>query len=266
MGVAFETVGFTATNPGSAATAVTMASGDSATVRTFPQTSRAHLMWVTRIGTTEGYVQILSPKLHDNVIGLRFRCSETPAVVQMPPESMQRMYSGDTLVINLTGGTNEKDAGALTIHYDDLPGAAQTLRSWGDIAGIIEAMHTCEVQWTDSATSGTWVDTAMNNNQDQFKASRYYAVLGWTADLGTAAVAVKGSMTSNMRYGGPGTTSTDDTSNWYIDIGRRHGMPSIPVFDGANKAATYASGIGNGTGSAQKVVFNLALLDQSFVP
>jgi hypothetical protein len=264
MGQAWETVGFTVLNPGSTETAVTFATGDSGTVRFFNTTARARLIQAGRQGAAEGYLQILSPRLHDNVIGLRFRCVETPSVFNMPPESAQELAPSDVLTVNMTGGTAEHESGYLTIYYSDLPDTAQHLAMWSDIQSHISHLHMVEVDFTDSSTAGTWVDTAFNATQDQFKANRWYAVLGYTTDVSLTAIGVKGTMTNYLRFCGPGVTATDDTANWFIDIGRQHNLPSIPVWNANNKAATYLSSIGVGAGTATKAVLNMALLDESY--
>ena len=264
MPAGWETIGFTVSNPGTTETAVTMSSGDSATIRVYDAKTRARLIQACRQGSTEGYLQLLSPRFHDNVIGLRFRCSETPSVFNIPPLNSQDLYPGDNLTINMTGGTAEKESGTLTIYYDDFPGVHQRLLDWPTVSGMVDKLHMVEVDFTDSGTAGTWTDTLVNATQDQFKSGRWYAVLGYTTDVALTAIGVKGTMTANLRFCGPGVTVTDDTANWFVDIGVKHGVPSIPVFVGTDKTNTYLSSLGVGAGTATKAVLNLAMLSESY--
>src|SRR5215469_16774849 len=105
MGLAVETLGWKVTNPSGTFTAVTMATGDSATVRQFRQGTNARLEHITRQGATAGAVRILSPVLHDNVTGITVITAETPSVLLMPDFLGQPMQPGDALTIQGTGGS-----------------------------------------------------------------------------------------------------------------------------------------------------------------
>src|SRR5579875_2555711 len=121
MGLAIDTIGFSATAPGSTYTAVTYSPGDSPVVRAYAAGSSATLEAITRSGATGGDIRVRSPLLHDNVQGIRLRSSERVSHWLMPRELGQVLQLQDTLTIELTGGTtSEVDAGAILIYYSNL--------------------------------------------------------------------------------------------------------------------------------------------------
>src|SRR5271157_5836157 len=109
---------------GSAAAAV---AGDSLVVRS--TTGRVRLLntWIDTDGA--GWVQITSPKLHDNTRGIRFRTQVHQPMPLLPFETMQDLYPVDTLAVNIASvaGGGKIDNLMLMLYYDDLAGVAQTL-------------------------------------------------------------------------------------------------------------------------------------------
>lgn len=243
MGQAIETVGFSAVNPGAAGIAVTMATGDSNRVRTFNPAAGGKLIAAVRQGATEGFLQIASPALHDNVRGIRFITSETPTVFAMPREIGQPVVFGDTLTITLSGGAAETEAGSLTFYYADLAGISARLHQWADISAYIEHIKPLEVDF-NSAAAGTWADTVITTTEDLLNADRSYAVLGYSTDTACVAVGVKGQETGNLRLCGPGTTSTDDTNDYFAFLSEQFNIPAIPVISANNKGSLFVSELG----------------------
>jgi len=264
MGRAIEMLGFKVTNPGSTFTAVTVASGDSLTVRTFVQATGANLEHATRQGATAGAWRILSPVLHDNNTGLTFLTAETPTVIVMPDFIGEPLKSGDTLTVQGTGGTAETEVGAITINYNDVDGLAAKLYTWDDIVGAFEHYKTFEVDCSIGGTAGNWADTLMNATDKQAKADRKYAILGYTTDTALAAIAIHGGETGNVRIGGPAPTTVEDTAFWFVQESKRMGTPHIPVISANNFGNTNVSVITTATSGTAKVVLNAALLRDGF--
>jgi hypothetical protein len=263
MGLAVDTIGLYAANPGSGGAAPTVNSGDSLTIRAYTPSSYAGLENVYRQGATEGFVQIKSPLLHDNVRGIRFTPSETPTALLIPGYPPEPVKPMDTLAVTMAGGTAETDAAALVIGYDDLPGAAARLHSWGDISGLISHIKPVEVDCTTSGTAGVWTDTAINTTEDLLEANRDYAVLGYVSDTALLAVGVKGAETGNLRITGPGILRAEVTNLWFVKWANGQGKPRIPVFNSANKSAFYMSCISASASATPKVQLVLALLSQN---
>jgi len=264
MGLAIEILGFHTANPGATFTAVTMATGDSATVRIYREGSRTVLEHLGRQGATAGSTRILSPLLHDNVKGITVVTAETPAVHLLPDFTGQPLGSGDTLTIQQTGGTAETEVGFLEIYYEDVKGLDARLYSWDEIRGAYEHVKPIEVDCTIGGTAGVWSDTLMNATDGQQKADYAYAILGWTTDTALAAVAIKGSETGNVRIGGPGPTSAEDTSAWFVKESQRMGTPHIPVISALNFGNTNVSVLTTATSGTAKVVLNAVQMRKGF--
>lgn len=263
MGLAIDTISGHVANPSGTITAVTMATGDSATVRNFALTDSAFIAAVIRDGATAGSVQVRSPLLHDNTRGIQFETSEAPAAFLMPRQVGQPIRPNDTLVISASGGSAETEIVGLVNWYSNMAGAAARLHSWGDISGLIKNIKPVEVSVTASGTIGTWVDTALNATEDLMHADSDYAVLGYLADTDLSIIAVKGQETGNLRVGGPGPVSTLDISDYFVSMSAKHGLPMIPVINANNRASIYVSVIDNVASTTSNVQLILAELSQT---
>ena len=263
MGLAIDTVVGHVVNAGATVTAVTVASGDSLTVRSFGPGAYARLERVIRAGASSGIVQVRSPMFHDNVRGIRFTSAEDPTVLLLPPEVGQPLTSQDTLIAEMTGGTAETDLAALVVYYSNVLGTSARLHSWGDISGNVKSIKPLEVDCTASATIGTWVDTVATETENLLHANTDYAVLGYVTDVNCAVVGIKGQETGNLRICGPGTTVTDDTSDYFVKWSNRENTPHIPVINAANIGSVYASVVDSNASTAVKVQLILAELMQN---
>lgn len=262
-GPAIDTIIGTKANPGAAGGAVTMNTGDSNIIRSFAQTDMAWIERIIRAGAGAGRVRVTSPLLHDNVLGITFNSPENPTIFLTPRERGERVYPQDTLTIAITGGTNETDLAALVIYYTNLPGADARLHSWADIGPLIKHIKPQEVDVTNSATIGAWTDTVINGTDTQLHANTDYAVLGYVTDTNQSIIAVKGQETGNLRIGGPGTTTTDDTSDYFVVWSEREGTPHIPVINSANAGSIYVSTADVVASSTPKVSLVLAELSSN---
>lgn len=260
MGLGWDSISTYKVNPGSSGAAVTIATGDSLTIRNFADTDEARLVAITRVGATSGFVQVKSPLMHDDVRGIEFTTAETPSTFLMPRDVGQKVYPSDTLSVTISGGTAETDLAVLSVFYNNLPGAAARLHPWSDIAGNIKNIKPLEVICNVSGTEGEWTDTVITTTEDLLHVNSDYAVLGYVADTALAAVGVKGQETGNLRVTGPSVTSVDDTSDYFIRMSQYHGLPMIPVFSGINKGSVYLSAVNDGATSAAILQLVLAEL------
>lgn len=266
MGLALDTVGFKRTaGVGAADTdfnAVTVAPGDSTTIRNFAQQSMAFLHNITfQYSTAGAAVRARSPLLHDNTQGIRVYPGETLTRFSVPKEAGQMLRPQDNLTVEaLSNAASEVVAGALHVWYQDLPGAAARLHMFGDIAGLIKNIKPVLVAAPEASTTGQWQDTVITTSEDLLKANTDYAVLGFTTDTLETAIAIKGPDTGNLRAGAPGDVRTDQLQRYFADLSAEHGLPFIPVINAANKNATYVSVLGRTTGGTPKVQIILAEL------
>lgn len=264
MGLAIDTVAFSATNPGSSGAAATVTSGDSFTVR--QATGRAILEEMIRQGATSGFLRVRSPLLHDNVRGIMYTTGDTPARMLLPPDAGQVLTPLDNLIVEISGGAAEVDGGALVIYYENAAGVAARLHSPGDILGNIKYIKPLQVACTVAGTAFTWSDTVFTTTENLVHATSDYAILGYIVDSACAAVGFKGQDSGNLRVCGWGSTDPSDTSDYFIKKSERENRPWIPVFNAANRFSTYASVLSSATSGTVNVQFILAELATPVTP
>jgi hypothetical protein len=254
MGLAADTVLVSAVNPGAGgAVGVTAPSGDPLTVRNVTDTGSAWLDLITRMGTAAGFVQVVSPLLHDPVTGLRITPAESPSVFGLPGAGSQRLQAQDTLTVSISGGAAETDLGILHTYYTDLAGVNARLRNWGDISGNIKFLKTQRVAVTSSATIGAWSDTPIGTTENLLHANKDYAVLGYMTNTALAVIGIRGIATGNLRVCGPGATLEFATTQYFQYMAEQSGRPYIPVFNSADVGGVFVS-VAAATASVAAVV------------
>lgn len=239
MGLAMEVVTGRVTNPGAALTPLTANSGNSFTVRDFAEGQVAYLEGLWAQGATAGAVQIHSPRMHDDVRGIRF--NTTAAIVRnlFGDSDEQFLFPNDPLRFELSGGGAEVDSAAMLLYYQNLPGIDARLSTWDQIKPRIVNHLTVVVATAGPATSGDWsAGTVITTTSDLLKADTDYAVLGYTSDAECLAVGLSSSDTGNLRVGGPGCVEAIETRDWFVSLSKDHGTPHIPVFNSNNRGST----------------------------
>ncbi len=266
MPVAIDTVGFAATNPGASPAAgnATVNAGDSATIRAFQPSGQAYIDFMVRQGASEGFIELRSPRLADNVRGLHLITTETPAVLLLPQEVGQPVYPADALTVTISGGGAEVDCGAFGVYYTDLGGSNAVVHNWSELRPSVVNLKPMEVDFT-STVGGVWLDTVITTTENLLKANLWYAVLGYISDVALTAVGLKGPETGNYRLCGPGPTTTFRTDEYFIWMGERHGRPYIPCFNANNRGNLFVSAMAVAA-AATKVTLILAELAPSFAP
>lgn len=245
-------------------TAAVAANGDSAVVRYFAPTSQA---WLEAVGVQSSgtrQARITSPMFHDNVTGLTFNFSEQPTSFMLPQEVGQPLVGGDTLTVQLDAALTSDSVAVLFNYYSQLPGASARLASWGDISGVVKSIKAAEVDCTTNATIGQWSDTLITATENQLHARTDYAVLGYQSSVAVCAVAIKGQETGNLRVGGPGVSTSFDTTDYFAQMSALHGRPHIPIINADNRGSIYVSTAANTASVATKVTLILAELSQPF--
>lgn len=239
---AFEVVTGRALNPGANLTTVTANTGNSFAIRDFPDTAQTYIEEVWSQNATAGEVRLTSPRLHDNVQGLRFQAPAAAIRSFLGEEARQRVYPNDTITAQISGGGAETDVVGMLVTYGELSGITQNLQTWDAIAPRIVDYMGHLVQVTGPTTAGDWsAGNALNSFSAQQKADQTYALLGYTCATADAAVGIAGADTGNLRVGGPGPTEALETRNWFVKISRQTGMPYIPVIKANNFASTLVS-------------------------
>jgi hypothetical protein len=252
MGQVLELVSGFVTAPGTTFTALTMAAGNSATVRNARADSVVQLLsaWADVQGA--GEFRTRSPKLHDGVQGIRLDTVVSEVKPLLPDQFMQMLFPQDALTLELTGSATAGDieSAAMLIHYDDLPGAEG---QFIDVETLMARMiHVLAVENTLALGTGGGYsgEEAINAEFDNFKANTLYALLGYLVSAECAAVRWRGADTGNFGVGGPGDElGRDYTRSWFVDLARKFGKKLIPVFNAANKDGILIDGVQDENGT-----------------
>lgn len=246
-----------------ALTAVTVANGDSLTVRSFSTPAQAYLQDIIIKGGQSVTARLTSPYLHDTTRGITVISAQAPTVDALPRYGQQPLSSQDTMVLQGNSGAANSSIIALQNYYTDLGASDARLHSWGDVSGLIKQIKPVEVDCAASATVGQWSDTLITTTENLLKANTDYAVLGYNVDVACAVVGIKGQDTGSLRICGPGATDVYKTSTYFIDKSMDTGLPFIPVINAANSNNTSASVADNAASTAVKVQLILAELAQN---
>jgi hypothetical protein len=262
-GTAFETVSGFVTAPSTTFTALTMSSGDSTTVKNTDLSKKALLLQAWAFNNVAGTLRIRSPKLHDNVQGIRWTVLAALVFPLMTMGYPQKVYPQDPLIVELTGSAvgGEIESAALTFYYEDLPGTAQRLASEDDIKKRGVNDLTVEIANNPGAGGGWTGQRAINFSFDLLQANTDYAILGGTVSAQCCAVGIRGPDSGNLRWAYPGEpTIRHVTMEWFVRLSYMFNMPLIPVFSSANKTVTNVDVTQDDEGTAVTTTLNLVQL------
>src|SRR5436309_12273914 len=246
----------------------TMNSGDSLTVRYTDPAKKIWLLnaWELTEGAT-GQMRIQSPKLHDNVQGIRLRVPQALPNPLLCENAPQRMYPQDNLTWQFGGGTG---AGAiqpasLLLYYEDLPGVAARFIDEKTLLQRMVNVFTVETAITLAATGAYSTAAAINATFDLIKANTDYALLGYLSDQANAAsVHWRGADSGNLRVGGPAAINlTHLTAEWFVRLSQNYGIPMIPVFNSAAKQGIFVDATANHNAGTLNLVSYMAELAPS---
>ncbi len=264
MGHAMDTILGGVTAPGATLTALTLASGDSLTVKNFDISKRAYILntWVRELDTA-GVFRIRSARLHDNVQGIRSRVPSALVFPILPDVVNQSLISQDTLIAELSGTATVGgiDSAVLEVWYDDLPGIAGRFITADEADKKTKNVVTVETAIVTGTTVGYGTARAFNADFDLLKANTDYALLGAFSDVRCTFISLRGPDTGNLRVSIPGELNIKHVeTEWFLRLSRRSGFPTVPVISSANKAATFAEAFISQAGGTVNANFVLAEL------
>lgn len=264
MGLGMEIIDTFVTNPGASTVATAVFPGDVLAVRSFNPPSKAFLVDAWTAAATAGIARVRSPRLHDNVQGIRFR-NPTGAVPRslLTEWAQQQLYSQDTLITEESGGGAETEGFSLCVYYQDIGGMAARLTTIEAIMPRIVQLVNVEVACASAAAIGSRCPSvALNATFDLLIANQDYALLGYESDVTGLSIGIRGPDTGNLRVGGPMTTERIETRDWFVDLGKKLGEPTIPIINQANRAATLVDNSQVVVGVAANVTLLFAQLSQ----
>jgi hypothetical protein len=235
------------TAPDVTQTALTMNTGNSLTIRNAPLNSNPKLLTAWVDAQVRGILRIKSPNLHDNVQGIRLATIASEVQPLLDPAFYQPLIPQDTLTVDLSGSATGGDieSAALLIHYDELPGIQGRFIDAATLKQRKVRLVSVENSLATGTAGGYSGEEAINADFDLLKANTDYALIGYTVSpvagqtVGECmCVRWRGEATGNLGVGGPGT-DTDRwlTHRWFAWLSARTGLPCIPVFNSASRAA-----------------------------
>lgn len=232
---AIEIVAGRVVNPGATITETTPAAGQTFAVRTTPEGTRVTLENLWGQNATGGVARVRSPRMHDNVQGIRTRVPKGDPRLLLPFAVREPLYNQDTLIVESSGGGAETDTVYYLVSYDKLPGSEGNFKHPAEVLPRIMNIMGVELKPKSGATPGNWgAAVALNSNQDQFKRPHEYALLGYVVNNECGAVAFHGTDIGEVRVGGPGAVEPAWTNEWFIRLSEETGLPCIPCFQAGN--------------------------------
>jgi hypothetical protein len=246
-----------ATAPSSTFTGLTMASGNSLTVRNARLDSKVWLLDAWAFNNVAGTLRVRSPKLHDNVQGIRLPVTASDATPLLHRGYPQRLIPQDTLIAELTGSAvgGQIETASLLLYYEDLPGQ---MARFIDIPTLMKA-GVNDIGVSLAITTGVGGNytgqRAVNADFDLFKANTDYALVGYQVSAAGGTVRWQGVDVGNLGIGAPCTvTSKHMTASWFLRLTHHFGIPLIPVFNSANRGGILVDVATSQAGTAVTVV------------
>jgi len=263
MGVAIDTIVGTATAPGAVVTALAAATGDSFTIRNTAIGVDIRILEMWGFFNAAGIFRVHSPRMHDNVQGIRSQVQATTPLPLLSHWPLQRLFPQDALILEVTGSAvaGQIESGILMVYYADLPGVAGRFMSPDDLGPRGVNVLTVEVDVTPGVGGGYTGASALNKNFDLLIANTDYALLGATFSATVGAATIKGADSGNLRIPIPGLASAPQvTKDWFWRVAMWSRMPLIPIFNSANKAGITIEGVASQAGTAFNVSLNFVQL------
>jgi len=260
-----EVVAGFVTNPGATLTTFTPSTGLSSVIRGTDTTKNTWLLSAWAFNATAGELRITSPRLHDQLQGIRNRVTAAftaPLIAGYYNGGYaQRLYAQDNLTVQISGGGAEIDTAALLIAYEDLAGIQGRFIDYATLRKQGMNIVTAEVTVTAVTTGNFGGSVAINSSFDNLIANTDYAIIGGMTDTRGNVIRVSGVDFGNLGVGFPAEPTLRDTTNtWFMALSQAFGAPYIPVFNSANKTATSVDVQTNGAGGTYTINLQLVQL------
>jgi hypothetical protein len=233
------------TAPGATLTQLTMAAGNSNTIRNAALDSKIRLLTCWADNQAAGVLRVRSPRLHDNVQGIRMQVVASQPMPLLPPRYAQSLVAQDTLTLELSGSGTAGDieTACFLVAYENLPGVEARFITSEDLRSRGRDVVTVENTLSLGTAGGYSGEEAINAEFDLLKANTDYAIAGYIVSAEAACVRYRGVDTGNLGIGGPANPDFPHfTREFFIWLSEAADMPLIPVFNSANKAGLLIDG------------------------
>ena len=240
MGRAIEVISGRVTNSNSVLTALTMNTGNTLQVRNAPFEKKVKLIGAWANFQVDGFFQIRSPRLHDNVRGLRFAVNALSPQNVLNPFFPQDLIPQDNLTVEVFSADAAGDVNnvAMLLYYEDLPGVNAKLVTPDFVLSHWVNLWTVDATLATTATGDWGGEETLIAESDLSKANTDYALIGFQINANCAAVRWRGSDLGNLGVGAPGNAlHPEKNGRFFWDLSELTGLPCIPVFNSANRGA-----------------------------
>jgi len=254
-----ELISFSATAPSTGAAAAAL-TGDSLTVKNARGPAQIIAWWAQQ--QVDGWQQLVTPTAHDTTRGYRTVVEANNIDSLIPRGTSIEVQPQELLSISIAGSGTAGDVelGMMLIHYPDLPGVSGRAITWPQLTSRMQMMTTVQMTITGAAAGYTGGEL-ITAESDLLRANRDYAVIGVTTNVACGAITILGPDTGYVRTAVPGQASDSDVgSDWFAALSRTSGLPTIPVINSGNRAATTIGIVQNENNVSPVISITLALL------
>ncbi len=243
---AIDTVTATVTAAAAGGSAAAAVLGDSLALRSTGSRIRLLNAWIDTDAL--GFVQITSPKLHDNTRGIRLRTTVHQPFPLLPYETMQDLFPVDALAVTIASaaGAGKIDNLCMLLYYDDLQGPSGRYLSVGDLEK--RRAETVTVEFSLAPTAGNIYSTAtaITGLSDLLKRGSDYVLVGYKVDTEATAITIRGADTGNLRIGMPCDPAGGFyTGSWFYDLSLYTNLALMPMFAANNSPGIFIELVSN---------------------
>ena len=242
--VVLNSAGKASLTGGSFADTLSALSGDSLAIPNFVNGgARIFKMWgidsdsVMELALTASRFE----SVHDPQYGVRFNLpSLIPGgaalvganTLLLPPAKIP-VYSGDSLVMTVTGTASDDALVSWLTEYDDLPGTAGQFIDWSTVNSLWETVIGLRCAPVASGTAGLYgTERALNADDTRLTGGKYYAVLGWTVQTVCTTIYIKSTTFGNNKLGLPSGALDLRSDMGFVELSQQFQRPLIPVVAG----------------------------------
>lgn len=199
----------------------------------------------------DGNYRIRSPRMANDVQGLRWRHTASLNIPLTPRGFKERVYQQDSITMELSGsGTaGDKDTAWNLFLYEGIGGARYCTKEFAE--KFKKAQTTAEATISTGTSGGYSGSAALSSFTQNMKANTLYALRGYTvAGNSAGAIRIKGPDTGNYGVGGPADINRKDiTQDFFYDLSNDLGVGLVPVIDGSNLGVTFVDAAQNEVGN-----------------
>lgn len=275
MGRGLELITSQVTAPGAVLTAAVANAGNSLQIRSADIKSKVLLIESWAFNQVAGTLRIRSPRLHDNVNGIRTRIPAASVLPKYPGVVSagfgQFLIPQDTLIVEQSGSGvgGQIEESSQLIYYDSLPGISARLIDYATLSRVGINTATVEASIVTVITGQYGGALALNAaaNFQNLKANTDYALVGGLVDTRCTSVRILGVDFGNLGVGFPGEPAIQDLlTAWFMNLSLSVNIPLIPVFNSANAGGTTIDIATNQAGGTMIVDLFVVELAPNVVP